>query len=179
MPFKWMDAWRKLNPKMDYQCWNDYTGFRYEKKIDHLAKQGRYACATDIMRVEILYNHGGVYVDADSVALKPIQDAPFMTYDFWACRDYTKWVANGTIGCTPQHPIMKLYLEKIAGPHNYWEYGARMLTDCMDDTAIILPTCTFYPTNWKGNKAPVVGEIYAEQYWASTKGKYETANLHR
>lgn len=174
MPTKWMDTWRKLNPEMEYNCWTSYEGFLYEKKIDHLVKQGRYACATDIMRVEILYDHGGVYVDADSVALKPIQDAPFMEADFWACWDYTGWVANGTIGCTPEHPIMLKYLEKIAGPHNYWEYGARMLTDCLDETALILPTCTFYPTNWKGNKAPSVSKIYAEQYWATTKGNYES-----
>jgi hypothetical protein len=178
MPTRWMDTWRKLNPDMEYSLWTNYEGFRYQKKIHHLIEQGRYACAADIMRVEILYDHGGVYIDADSECLKPIEDAPFIN-DFFACKDYTDWVANGVIGSPKGHPIMKRYLEKIAGPHNYWEYGARMFTECLDETATILPTCTFYPTNWKGNKAPVEGPIYAEQHWASTKGKYETADLHR
>jgi len=172
MPLKWMGSWRKKNPDMGYSVWTNYRGFRYERKIKHLIDKGMYACATDIMRVEILYDEGGVYIDADSVCLKSIQDAPFIN-GFFAAKDYTDWVANGVIGWPKEHPILKRYLERIAGPHHYWEYGARMLTACLDDTATILPTCTFYPTNWKGNKAPVEGEIYAEQYWATTKGRYE------
>lgn len=178
MPLKWMDTWRRMNPDMEYNLWTNYKGFRYEKKIDHLVKQGRYACATDIMRVEILYEHGGVYVDADSKCLMPLKNGWFIDEQFWAVRDYTGWVANGVIGCVPEHPIMERYLEKLAGPHHYWEYGARMLTDCIDDTAIILETCMFYPEDQKGNKAPLVAPTYAEQYWATTKGAYETADLH-
>jgi mannosyltransferase OCH1-like enzyme len=174
MPTKWMDGWRKLNPDMEYNLWTNYHGFRYEKKIRHLIERGYISCATDIMRVEILYDHGGVYVDADSIALKPIQDAPFMNSDFWAVQDYTEWVANGTIGCTPGHPIMKAYIDKIAGPHEYWEYGARMLTDCIgENEVLILPTYKFYPTGWRGQKSKILGKVYAQHVWAHTRGKYE------
>jgi mannosyltransferase OCH1-like enzyme len=172
MPVKWMDSWRLKNPGLKHQIWRGYQGFHYRKKIQHLVEQGRYAIAADIMRVEILYRYGGIYIDADSVCLQPVEDAPFIDDDFWAVYDYTGWVANGVIGCTPRHPVMKRYMELIAGPHHYWEYGARMLTECLDGTETILPTCTFYPTNWKGNKAPAVDKVYAEQYWATTRGKY-------
>ncbi len=173
MPTKWMDTWRKLNPDMDYQLWTNFQGFRYQKKIKHLIDKGFISCATDIMRVEILYDHGGVYIDADSIALKPIQDAPFINEPFWAVRDYTEWIANGTIGAAKGHPILEDYLNRIAGPHEYWEYGARMLTECLTPDAFILPTYTFYPTGWRGQKAKILSKVYAEHVWAGTRGKYE------
>ena len=179
MPTKWMDTWRKLNPDMGYSLWTNFQGFRYQKKIQHLIDKGHIACATDIMRVEILYDHGGVYIDADSIALKPIQDAWFINHPFWAVQDHTQWVANGTIGAHKEHPILKDYLERIAGPHEYWEYGARMLTDCLVNTsATILPTYTFYPTGWKGQKAKIKGKVYAKHVWGTTRRKYEATNIH-
>lgn len=178
MPMKWMDTWRKKNPDMEYCLWVDYHDFRYEDKIDKLVAEGRYACAVDIMRVEILEKEGGVYIDADSVCLEPIQDAPFMDTQFFAAWDYTNLVANGVIGCTAGHPAIREYLERIANFDEYWEFGARLLTKCLHYRDIsILPTCTFYPKSQKGRVAPLDGKVYAEQFWATTKGLYASADL--
>lgn len=178
-PDEWMATWRDKNPDMEWTLWQEFKGFRYEDKINKLVNEGRYSIASDIMRVEILYKYGGVYVDADSTALEPIQDAPFID-NFFACWDYTGGVANGTIGCPPEHPIMKDYLERISGVEDYWEFGWRMLTQCLEGKDVtILPTCTFYPTNYNGQKAPEDGKIYAKHIWGSTRGKYETTDLHR
>lgn len=179
-PVYWMDTWVKKNPKMNHCLWTSYSGFHYEDKIQMFMDRGQYAIAADIMRVEILLKEGGVYIDADSTCLEPIQDAPFINDDFFACWDYTGWVANGVIGAIPNHPIIREYHERIDEKDDYWEFGARMLTACIGDKDVtILPTCTFFPQDQKGNKAPVLGKIYAEQYWASTKGLYAATSLHR
>ncbi len=174
MPTKWMGSWRQKNPSMEYRLHTSYEGFQYQDKIQRFVDEERYSVAADIMRVEILYKEGGVYIDADSLCLEPIEDARFMDGDFFAAWDYTGWVANGVIGCTPQHPIMEDYLERIGGLEEYYEFGARLLTKCIGDEAVtILPTCTFYPKGWRGQVAPLDGKVYAEQYWATTRGKYE------
>ena len=183
-PVKWMDTWRRKNPHMEYMLWTDYSLFSFQDKFKALIKRNMYAIVADIMRVEILYKYGGVYVDADSICIKSIEDAPFMDRDFFVGRDFyqdrrssqTNRVANGTFGTVAGHPILKDYLNRIEGipPGEYWRFGAQTLTDCLEGKDVaILPVCTFTPVNWDGRLADVEGEIYAKQLWGSTKKVYE------
>lgn len=183
-PSKWMDTWKAKNPDMEYRLWTeaDVPDLQRRDRIEYQLEQGRYAIASDIMRIAILEQHGGVYVDADSVCLEPIQDAYFMEFDFFVGWDYPDrrgmhpWrVANGTIGSVAHHRLLVNYLAwlGVAPMQKSWRLGGKALTTLLAGYRVsILPTCTFYPTNWDGRIAPVEGTIYAEQYWATTKGGY-------
>ncbi len=180
-PLKWMDTWQTNNPTMEYYLWSeeDIPKLRFDDRINYLLERSNYAGASDIMRVEILEQHGGVYIDSDSICLKPIQHAPFMATEFFVGWDYPDrrnirpvTVANGMIGSVPHHPILKDYIEK------HWLLGARMLTKAIEGHKVtILPTSTFYPRNWDGRVAPIDGESYAKQLWANTKGLYASPDL--
>lgn len=189
MPTAWMNTWQKKNPSMKHLVWREKDleefGLRFKDKYDYLKTRGILQGACDIVRVEILERFGGVYVDADSICLAPIEDAPFMNSDFFVGRDYDhrrgkyiNRVANGTIGSISNHPILKDYLERIgqSGIFKWWRLGGAMLTDCIKGTdATILPVCTFYPQNWDGRKAPLEGKVYAKHFWGdSHKEVYET-----
>ena len=187
-PLEWMASWRDQNPAMEYVLWEEEKledfGFKFQDRIEYLISEGRLSVASDIMRVEILDRLGGVYVDADSVCVKPIESAPFMEKDFFAVRDYdhkkklqgqVNLVANGTIGSTAGHPVLKDYLKRIGETKatGWWEYGARMLTDSIKGhKVVILPSYAFYPKNWDGRKAPAEGANYAYHKWGTTTGSY-------
>lgn len=184
-PEEWMQTWHDKNPSMKYILWTEREifdfGLRFKDKVEYLIGKGIYSGASDIIRIEILERLGGVYIDSDSICVKSIENAPFMNLDFFVGKDYdhkrkrfVNMVANGTIGSAPEHPILKEYLEKISksGCTKWWDMGGRMLTTCITDSKYILPTCTFYPENWDGRKAPIEGETYAQQKWATTTGLY-------
>jgi hypothetical protein len=133
-----------------------------------------------VARVEILERLGGVYLDADSVCLLPIQDASFMESSFFAVYEYDYRIANGVIGSAPHHPILTRYIDRIAEAQVIYPpcftIGGTLLTTCVDlhgeDQAVtILPTCSFYPHN-KKRPVPLVGDVYAEQFWGTTNKLY-------
>jgi len=188
MPVEWMSSWREKNPSMKYMLWRekelDKFKLKFWDKCSYLIGKGEYRGATDLMRVEILERYGGIFVDADSICLAPIEKAPFMRSDFFVGKDfderhgkYVNRVANGTIGSIPHHPILKDYIDRIdkSGIFKWWKLGGEMLTACIEKTdALVLPICTFYPTNWDGRIAPVEGKIYATHFWGETKKRYKT-----
>lgn len=186
MPKEWMQTWKEKNPSMNYMLWRekdlDEFDLRFEDKINYLKEKGRFSGASDIIRIEILDRLGGVYIDADSICIEPIENAPFMKKDFFVGKDYDHKrgrfinnVANGTIGSVAGHPILKKYMEGISksGCTKWWEFGERMLTDCIRGYDIeVLPACTFYPENWDGRIAPIEGKIYARHKWGTTTKSY-------
>ena len=183
IPKEWMNTWIEKNLSFKYVLWREKEiknfGLRFQDKTNYYIKKKKYSIASDIIRIEILERLGGIYIDSDSICIKSIEESSFIKDNFFVGRDYdTKnfinMVANGTIGSIPNHSVLKKYLEKIDKATKYWEFGARMLTECIKDEDItILPTCTFYPVNWKGNKAKIEGEIYANQMWGTTKNLYK------
>lgn len=71
-----IESWRKFNPAWRLCIWRDDKGWPTEPLI---AKwRGReWSGVADIMRYSILWRWGGVVVDADSEAVKPLDDGDF------------------------------------------------------------------------------------------------------
>jgi inositol phosphorylceramide mannosyltransferase catalytic subunit len=185
MPVEWMETWKEKNPSFQYTLWREKDleqfGLKNWDKYWYLYKKGLYAGAVDVARVEILNAVGGIYVDADSVCLISLENAPFIKKEFFAGYEYDRRVANGTIGCIPGHPIITEYNVRIGEatvlePPCY-TIGGTMLTSCIDshgkDSEVeILPSYTFYP-KWK-HRGQIAGDVYARQMWGTTKNLYET-----
>jgi len=193
MPEDWMQTWRDKNPSMKYVLWREIElekfDFKFKDKIHYLlfsgkAKHYNYSVASDIMRIEILDRFGGVYIDADSYCLEPIENEFFMKGDFFVgkigdqLRGKRRWVnrvANGTIGSIPGHPVLKEYLKRIS-KHNvkkFEGFGGEMLTKCIKDKdVILLPVCAFTPKDWRRKNAPVEGKVYAKHMWGTGRKCY-------
>lgn len=195
MPLSWMATWRQKNPDFKYRLWREadinlllqnsnnlevYESF-YNRKIYH--------GAADVARVEILKNDGGIYVDADSVALEPIANAPFLDSEvtFFAAYDhlvhgYPGRITNGVIGAEPNHPILIDYVNRIGlmgVTSQPWKtVGGKLLTECIarhgvDATVRLLPAWTFWPDNWDGRKIKPSGKVYAQQMWGTSLDLYK------
>lgn len=177
-PYKWLDTWAVS--KMNRVLWGEkkINGLILDnrEKYDYFYKKKDFAGATDIARVEILLRYGGVYLDADSVCINTFDDEDFMQSDFFSVIEYDRRVANGTIGCTPNHPIMQLYQQRIKEAQVIeppcFTIGGTLLTSCIEeygrDKVTLLPSYTFYP-KWK-HRGSIPGKIFSRQMWFSTKG---------
>jgi mannosyltransferase OCH1-like enzyme len=117
-----MRTWRKINPDFVYRLWNDDAiesfGLRNQDVFHRFLAEELYDGAADVARVEILHEHGGVYVDADSMALRPIGDASFMEVGFFAQREpndtYPGLITNAFMGAVPHHPVLARYIEVLS-----------------------------------------------------------------
>ncbi len=135
-------SWRRLCPDYELIQWNesnyDVTKNRYMKDAYQARK---WAFVSDYARADIVYRHGGVYLDTDVELLKPLD--PFLEdglFAGWESRDplcdrkkipYENSVAFGLgFGAEKGHPVLRDLLELYEGLRFYREDGTMNLTAC-------------------------------------------------
>ena len=72
---KCIESWKKYCPDYEIKRW-DETNLdlnKYKFVQDAIASK-KYAFASDVLRTDILYTHGGIYFDIDVELLKPIDE---------------------------------------------------------------------------------------------------------
>lgn len=92
-------SWEKFNPDYEVICWhegnydvcqNNYTKQAWENK--------KYAFVSDFARLDILYKHGGIYLDTDVEVLRNFDDLlinkGFMGYGEWAMANSGSGIAS-------------------------------------------------------------------------------------
>ncbi len=119
---KWQQTWQSV-PGWTYRLWTneDVEKLNLFNK-DLFYKEKNFGARADILRMEILYRFGGVYIDTDFELLKP-EFFTYLThtYDFFAgltpIDSLYHWgnfvIANGIIGSIPGHPILEDYIKNL------------------------------------------------------------------
>jgi mannosyltransferase OCH1-like enzyme len=80
LPIIWCDSWRKRYreqyPGWEYKLWTDKEVATLKLRTQEYYDQEKmYQCKADLLRLEVLWNEGGIYIDADMVWLhKDLQD---------------------------------------------------------------------------------------------------------
>ena len=196
-PTKFMDTWRDKNPEFTYMRWNEdlikkhSNIFSCENRVEEMEEINGKA---DILRWEILYQYGGVFLDADSICIEPIDDILMKTNCFagWEQEQVRPGlIATGTMGFPPKHPLVKQAIEWIkrnpvsnreTGQRAWVTVGPMLLTkmynsqETFKKEMTIFPSYTFLPIHCSGLEYNGHGKIYAFQEWGSTKQNYELMN---
>lgn len=128
-------TWMAKNPDWTFNFWTDrprptpcpgmqlrlIRDLNFRKLRDCFAKSDNYGEKSDLLRYEILYQEGGLYVDHDVKCFRPF--APLnQAYDFYCGIDmpYTSslpsciFTTNNLIGVRPGHPILLRCMEMLA-----------------------------------------------------------------
>ena len=134
---KCINSWKKYCPDYEIIEWNEnnydinknkYTKYTYENK--------KFAFLTDYVRLDIIYNEGGIYLDTDVELVKSLDD-------LLNCEGYIGMEQIGTIntgqgfGAIKNHPFIKEnkeYYEK----HDFWKTGEFKQVICVKITTDIL-----------------------------------------
>ena len=77
IPNKCIQTWADKNPDYKISIWgNDELENRSWVNATHMMEMAKHELCgvADMMRYEIIYNEGGITLDADSVCLAPLED---------------------------------------------------------------------------------------------------------
>jgi mannosyltransferase OCH1-like enzyme len=190
-----MDSWRLKNPDFEYILWNEAEfekrGIKFEcqNRIDSIEEINGKA---DIIRWEIAYRFGGIFIDADSICVEPI-DSYLMAHTAFAGYENETMrptlVATGTMGFPPEYPLCRAAIDWIlknpvsqreSGRRAWFNVGPGLLTLMLSSNLYpefkVLPSHTFLPIHYTGHKYEGHDKVYAYQEWGSTKQSYDTMN---
>jgi inositol phosphorylceramide mannosyltransferase catalytic subunit len=177
---RWAESWRHLHPGWRVVTWTEHT-------VGALHNQAIFDAATspaqmaDVARYELLLRYGGVYLDTDFEALRPI-DALLDGVSFFCASEDEIWLSLGIIGSTPGHPVLRALVDELAahvtahpdapvneqtGPYYMTRVINRLRSGPHPEDVTVFPSALFYPYHfsepWRaGDSFP---EAYAVHHW--------------
>ncbi|TZG24609.1 glycosyltransferase [Sphingomonas montanisoli] len=188
-PDNCMESWHALNPDWEFRLWGNaelngldwinakHMTAMYDRELNGVA---------DMMRWEILHAHGGIVVDADSIALRPLDD------HLLDCEAFACWeneivrpglIAAGYFGSVAGNPFVKQIIDDIAAEPSVthdtaWKtVGPLRLTESYRiygySKLRIYPSHYFIPKHFSGVAYDGSDPVYAHQLWGSTRASYD------
>lgn len=188
-PDNCIDTWRQHHPDWTILLWGNaelnevkwhnraHMDAMYERELNGVA---------DMMRWEILYSNGGIVLDADSICLRPLDEA-LLNCEAFACWENEiarpGLIAAGYFGSVPGNGFVKQIVRdihaeasvthdlawKTVGPlrltESYRKYGYSKLR--------IYPSHYFIPRHFTGIAYEGSDPIFADQLWGSTRKTYD------
>ena len=147
----------ELHPTFQYKLWtNDDLIKENFTNYDIINNCNSWAQKSDIMRYEILYKYGGVYLDIDFEIFKNLE--PLLNNDLIVCNEDHQIniiMTNAFIASNINNKYMLNCINNVktidftqsinvaTGPHYL-----RKCINLNDTNVTILPTHTMYPTHW-------------------------------
>jgi mannosyltransferase OCH1-like enzyme len=194
-PTRMLETWKEKHPDYEYILWTEAEFARREfvpSCIDQINLIAEINGKADILRWEILYKYGGVFFDADSICIEPLDEELFLTKTGFASfeneTERGNLIATGSMGFVPNHPLCGDIIEWVRTDpsaedmiRNYkawYSVGPALLTRFLEtgkySDFTIFPSHFFLPHHFTGNKYDGHQKVYAYQEWANTKQSYDT-----
>jgi hypothetical protein len=193
-PQRLMDTWRTMNPTWNYILWTEEeiarrgVAFECQDKINDILEINGKA---DIMRWEILYQFGGVFLDADSISIEPLDEDLFLTRASRGFSIYENEVVRkglvccGAMGFPAGHPLLRELMDAIKQTElrpQFCNLKAWCTVACVPLTRIldsgrypdftVFPSHMFVPHHFTGAKYRGHKKIFGHQVWGSTYQNY-------
>lgn len=176
---QWGEDWEKLNPEFHVKLWTDDMLFGFDMICREDFEAAEHpAMKADILRYELLYHLGGIYVDVDVEPKKPVGQLleKFGGDAFVVLEDARgPWFGNAVLGASAWHPFMAKVLERM--PDNITKNWARPINERTGpvyltrvwesgDTAVF-PRRWFFPYlhNEKHRRHEAFPDAYAVHHW--------------
>lgn len=113
----YMESWKRFHPKWKYILWTD-TDFPLIN-TNVFNQTDNFGIKSDVLRYEILYKFGGLYVDLDFECFKPLDPLlERMQKNVFAASEgktptYSNSVANAMIGALPNSEFLEKAIEEL------------------------------------------------------------------
>jgi len=179
-----IQTWIDLNPTWKHCLWTE-DNIPQLKNQEQFDAMNELAGKADILRYELLYAHGGFFIDADSECINPLDD--FLTdnkaFCCWENEQIRQGLmSNGYLATEKHSPLAKALIARVRQyPVEYiaslpnltaWKtVGPLLLTQVTNEEAHdihVYPSHYFIPKHYSGLEYSGDDKIYCNQYWGST-----------
>jgi FkbM family methyltransferase len=173
---------RELHPTWEVKVWQDPMqpdGYPLER---YWSKANSGAQLSDLLRLDVLYKWGGVYLDADMRLLKPLDELASHFEFFFASHEGTAPI-NAIIGARKGHPAIRAVIDELLLNEPDWTQPPDVTTGPdifvrtlrWDKTATALPREIFFgygplATQQRKNHRQAFGEHLWEFSWRDRTG---------
>ena len=180
---EYMSSWGKYCPDYEIKRWDENN---YDIKKNRYAyeayKNKAWAFVSDVARLDILYNYGGVYLDCDVELLKPLD--PFLKDNFF-CGFQTESEINLGLGfgAVKGHPYLKRLLELYDSLRFVDEDNNLNMTPCPVYQTKVMKEFGIIPKNSYQNKNGISvypREVFSPRslVWGTTEITESTFSIH-
>ena len=186
-----MESWKKFCPGWEIKEWNEKNfDLNSSPLIKKAIERRNWALAADAMKVLILREHGGVYVDTDIEIIKPLDG--FLKHPFFIGYESSYWLNGAIIGSVPDHPVLRplcalyktelgLTMSNLLTVHIFSAvfkkmYGLRAngKTVITDEYAVYSKEW-FYPIDYLSHKVKKTANTHTVHYYSGTWGTKKQA----
>lgn len=132
---KCIESWEKHCPDYEIKRW-DESNYDTDKNpyMKEAYAQKKWGFVPDYARLDILYNHGGIYIDTDAELVRSLDELLYQPA-FCGVEKWGNVNMGGCSGAVPGHPMIKKMLE--AREH---------ISFLREDGSLNLETCGVYET---------------------------------
>lgn len=176
---EWQQTWKQHNPHWKHVMWTD-AKIAKDLKITHqdiFDDCKSYSEKSDVLRFEILYQYGGLYIDTDFECLKSI-DSLFIDSEIVIYRESHKDVCGAFFAARKHNPHVKKLIDALPArkkSHGHKaaniKYGPEYLHEYLPSEIVRNDTKTVYPYLWnekhraKENFKKTSPGAYAVHHW--------------
>lgn len=105
-----IESWKKILPDYEIIEWNeDNFNVNYNEFTKKAYENKKWAYVSDVARLWILYNEGGIYMDTDVEVYKPLDE--FLNQEGFIGFEDVHYLSTATIGVEQHNPIIKYILD--------------------------------------------------------------------
>jgi FkbM family methyltransferase len=145
------EQFRGFHPTWELRTWRDpltCSDFELGHLFDKCHSREQLA---DLVRLEVLWRYGGIYVGADCAPVQPLD--PLLAYHCFIGTEEGTGLCNAVMGCEPAHPAMRACMDLIISQHRveldvkpHLSTGSELVTAALGDRddVTVLPPEFFY-----------------------------------
>jgi mannosyltransferase OCH1-like enzyme len=136
-----------------------------------------YATKANALRLEIVRDFGGIYLDVDFVCHRSIEST-IESLDFFVANQDEQFINNAVFGATPFHSQVEIAIGSLSRISRESDHcaeiasGPHLFTSLYRDVpgVTVLPSTLFYPMSYAGEYERVDANSIGTHLWAHTWG---------
>jgi FkbM family methyltransferase len=169
-----IDNAKRLHREWEVRVWKDTVSNENLLLSHYYTKANCGAQVADLIRLDVVYLYGGIYLDSDMELVKSLDE--IVGLDSFFCSEDGINLSNGAFGAKKNNPLIRSVIDELLFNEPDWKMRPNKTTGPMlfsrvmrwKKGLVILPRDTFYPYNWDEPETLAAPTTVGIHRWAGT-----------